>query len=68
MYACTTLQVLAVASKYVDQMNGVNLSTAIHRIARACQRFKNSADQVRKVQRGWKGGGGVARGPRRVQE
>lgn len=43
------LQVLAVASKYVDQMNGVNLSTAIHRIARACQRFKNSADQVRKA-------------------
>ncbi|CAE7602782.1 unnamed protein product [Symbiodinium sp. CCMP2592] len=40
------LQVLAVASKYVDQMNGVNLSTAIHRIARACQRFKNSAEQA----------------------
>jgi len=43
------LQVLAVASKYVDQMNGVNLSTAIHRVARACQRFKNSADEVRKA-------------------
>ena len=52
------MQVLAVASKYVDQMNGVNLSTAIHRIARACQRFKNSADQVRKVQRGWERGQG----------
>ena len=55
-------------------MNGVNLSTAIHRIARACQRFKNSADEVRKVQRGLDArggggvGGGVACGPRRVQE
>ena len=43
------LQVLAVASKHLEQMNGVNLSTAIHRIARACQRFKQVADEIKKA-------------------
>ena len=39
-------QVLRVAGTNLHLMNGVNLATAIHRLARACEGSKANADQV----------------------
>ena len=43
---CIT-EVLRVAAVHLHQLNGVNLSTAIHRLARACENSKANASRVK---------------------
>ena len=43
---CVNSQVLRVAATNLHMMNGVNLATAIHRLARTCQGAPASVDQV----------------------
>ena len=43
---CIT-EVLRVAAVHLHQLNGVNLSTAIHRLARACEGSKANASRVK---------------------
>ena len=40
-------QVLRVVAVHLHQLNGVNLSTAVHRLARACEGCKASANRIK---------------------